>query len=56
MLHHRHLPALDAQQAPQEHPLADVRAQHSGDYRVGAGYRGELRGKQAVGCTWRAVS
>jgi hypothetical protein len=56
MLHHRHLLALDAPRAPQEHPLGDVRAQHSGCYRVGAGNRSELRGEQAVGCTWRAVS
>ena len=55
MLHHRHLLAINAAQAPQEHPLGDVRAQHSGDYRVSAGYRRELRGKQAVGCTWREV-
>jgi hypothetical protein len=55
MLHHRHLPALNTAPAPQEHPLGDVRAQHSGHYRIGAPYRSRLRGEQAFGCTWRAV-
>lgn len=56
MLHHRHLLTLDAPQAPQEHPLDDVRAQHSVDHRLSASYCSKLRGKQTMGDTWRAMS
>lgn len=56
MLHYRHLLALDAPEAPQEHPLGDVRAQHNVDHHVGASYCSKLPGEQTMGDTWRAMS